>query len=126
MMKTRNAGIFRLSLKAIKLQLATLMDEAGGEQAIELMDVLSDLNPAKRDIIIKSFIETVEKLSEKDPSLRLDSTALEDQLFNEIVEDIEKTNQVEKKFQLEIVNTVHKSAGAEVISLDAYRGSKKH
>lgn len=125
-MKTRNAGIFRLSLKAIKLQLATLMDEAGGEQAIELMDVLSDLNPAKRDIIIKSFIETVEKLSEKDPSLRLDSTALEDQLFNEIVEDIEKTNQVEKKFQLEIVNTVHKSAGAEVISLDAYRGSKKH
>jgi hypothetical protein len=64
---------FTTQLAALKLQLATVFDDAGGELALELLDALSKLEPKTRSLFLKSTIRTLHHLVENasDPTLPL-------------------------------------------------------
>ena len=82
-----NNGEFSLTLKTLRLQLATLMDTVGGRDAQILLDQLSELHEDQRQVLLNLFINVVNKLKTTDLIKLSESSEFEDQLTEGILED---------------------------------------
>lgn len=111
---TRSKGTFSLTLKALRLQLATLMDEAGGQQTIDLLDNLSEMQPEARDILLRVFNQAAEALSGKTDLKLKDISDFEEELLEGIISDFQALNSPGKTI----------CENGEVIDLNAYRKFK--
>ncbi len=80
-------GEFSLTLKALRLQLATLMDSVGGRDAQVLLDQLAELESDQRQILLNLFIRVVSKLKSEDLVKLAANSEFEDQLTEGILAD---------------------------------------
>lgn len=55
-------GEFSKDLLCIKLQLETLFENVGGENCINLLNLLSNLTSQERDVVIEKFCNIIQKL----------------------------------------------------------------
>lgn len=60
---SRANGSFSKSLLSLQLQLDTLMEEAGGGRAIELLDALATLNPSEQRLATDIFTRAVKRIA---------------------------------------------------------------
>ena len=56
-------GSFGTSLTSIQLQLATLMEDVGGNAACNLLDAMANLSATERRTILGTFTKVVEKFT---------------------------------------------------------------
>jgi hypothetical protein len=78
-MSQKRDGNISASLFSLQLQLKTLLEEAGGDDALELLDTLSTLNISEQKIALKLFNRVLAKLIASE--LRL--TTAEDRVLKE-------------------------------------------
>jgi hypothetical protein len=85
----RRKGNFSNNLFSLQMQVRTLLDGAGGDAAIELLDNLCELNKSERRVALKVFNRVVKRIQEGD--FRLDTAedkelkAFEENLYSEIL-----------------------------------------
>ena len=78
-MSQKRDGNISASLFSLQLQLKTILEECGGDDALELLDTLSTLNTSEQKIALKLFNRVLAKLIASD--LRL--TTADDQVLKE-------------------------------------------
>jgi hypothetical protein len=87
-------GVFSATLMSVQLQMKTLLEGAGGDKAVRLLDALSSLSNAEQEIALTAFDSAIRKISsgetryssDEDKALR----AFEEELYNGLVSDIEQ------------------------------------
>lgn len=88
-------GTFSLGLSSLQFQVKSLFDEAGGEKACQLLDILSSLNQEAREKALGLFIELAGKLRDYQhslPSLASNgSRDFETRLYNTLIADLNAT-----------------------------------
>lgn len=62
-------GDFTRNLFSLQMQIKTLLDGAGGDDASELLDKLSELNKSERVVVLRVFQRALDKL--KDSGIRV-------------------------------------------------------
>lgn len=106
--KENKTGRFSRNILSLKLQLQSLLDEAGGDQVIGLLDSLCCLNPAEQRIALRVIKRVIDRLCVRDGRLLSHDEKrmkeLEDFLFSDIVKEMEADRNREvsstKKFSL--------------------------
>lgn len=98
--KENKTGRFSKNLLSLKVQLQSLLDEAGGEHVIALLDSLCSLNGTEQKVALKVLKRVVDRLSLREGRLftrnEKQMKELEDFLFNDIVREIEDNNEDSK------------------------------
>ena len=102
MTTTKQKGLFALSLKAISLQFATLMEDVGGKQTVALLDGLADLAPENRDKLVSIFLEATSQISATE-NKQVDISKFESELYDGIIADFEQL-QSERKSESKLVS----------------------
>ena len=82
-------GLFSASLFSLQLQIKTLLEGAGGDDALALLDALCTLNKSEQRVALKLFRRCIDRIAEGSERLETaEDKALkefEDGLYNEIV-----------------------------------------
>ena len=113
-----------MTLKALSLQLAGLLDEAGGDHALKLLDGLASLNPQARSELLEKFQAQLAEVA-KHESNNYQPGVEEDKLFNSILEEVESGKIFSgKRFQV-LNGPQSQEHLAEVIDLQAFRRKNK-
>jgi hypothetical protein len=88
-MVQRRKGSFSNNLFSLQLQIRTLLEGAGGDSAIELLDNLCELNKSERKIALGVFSRVVKRIQNGDFHLNTaedkELKAFEENLFSEIL-----------------------------------------
>ncbi len=105
-------GEFSRNLFSLQLQIQTLLESAGGEDASELLDALTELNKSEQGVVLKLFKRVVERV-----------LAGNDRLMT--AEDIELKN-FEEGLYADIVNSLRHAAhaGGSSKSFEVVQGGK--
>ncbi|MEX0598291.1 MAG: hypothetical protein WD512_17520, partial [Candidatus Paceibacterota bacterium] len=107
-------GEFSLTLKTLRLQLATLMENVGGRDAQILLDQLAELEPDQRQILLNLFMRVVTKLKAEDLVTLAASSEFEDQLTEGILAD----------FKLLVFPEANNTSEDNVVDLEVFRKSR--
>ena len=124
-MDKRQSGPFSQGLGSLEYQFAALFSGVGGDQAISLLDKLSQLSEEERKIALSGFERVVEKISAGELRVRSENdianSAWEDSLFNDIVAAFERRS--EPKFGL-----IHggKTKRAALLEFSRARKERRH
>lgn len=85
-------GDFSKNLFSLQLQINTLLEEAGGDSALSLLDSLCKLSKSEQHLALKVFQRTIEKLIAGDTRLKSESDKelenFEEELFDGLLNDI--------------------------------------
>lgn len=106
-------GVFSLSFKALKLQLAALMEDVGGESGLKLMDSLANLKPEVREAVLQAFQGLLDSLNSKAELQLNDLESFEKDLYDQLLEDFKRLSGEELV------------TGEDVINLSDYRKLKE-
>lgn len=93
-MSSKHDGVISASLLSLQLQLKSLLDEAGGDDVLAVLDQLSLLSAGERALALAAFSQAVDRVSKG--STRLHSAEdealkeLEEGLYQDIVSAIEE------------------------------------
>lgn len=68
-MNWSDGGDFTRNLVSLRLQLNTLLEDVGGDEAAGLMDALTKLTPSEKKVLIPSLTNVVNKLVENENRL---------------------------------------------------------
>ncbi len=86
-------GRFTSNLLSLQLQLKSLLDDAGGEHVVALLDSLCTLTSAEQEVALKIMRVVVERLAKRDERLLSGKDEqmreLEEFLYNDIVNSFE-------------------------------------
>lgn len=96
-MSPKKEGQFAATLYSLQLQLKSLLEEAGGDHAVELLDLICTLNRSEQRIVLKVFKATLDRLvahnvrfsNREDQALK----KLEDNLYSDILSAYESANE---------------------------------
>lgn len=100
------SGDFSRNLFSLQIQIQTLLDGAGGENAALLLDTLSELSESERKVALKVFQRALEKLKASGVRLRTQKdehlAEFEETLYEELVDGMNAVDQsvTEKKFSV--------------------------
>ena len=82
-------GTFSLGFFSLQLQLQNLLEEAGGEKAIELLDAISNLDSSHRSALLECFSRVAKRISSDNSCNPAEDSAavnsLEESLYHEII-----------------------------------------
>lgn len=120
-------GIISLTLKALSLQLATLMDEAGGESALKLLDKLASLNPQTRKLAIDKFSAELDQILIEDGGNNVYVPGeAEEKIFQSIMSEIDDGSFFSKR-KLEVLSgPKNQEKLGDIIDLQAFRQKHRH
>jgi hypothetical protein len=60
--KEKTIGAFAHALTSLQLQLKTLLEGAGGDDAVQFLDNLSTLNPSEQKLVLKIFSAALDEI----------------------------------------------------------------
>jgi hypothetical protein len=83
-----DTGIFSTSLKALQLQLQSMMEGAGGAKASRLLDGLADVGIKERDALLEIFIGVVEKLASGEKRFFTDEDVKQQEMIDSLYEEV--------------------------------------
>lgn len=93
-MNWSQGGDFTKSLVSIQLQLQTLLEDVGGENAAELMDAVAKLHGAERKTVLPILIRVIRRLAENNDRLcskdDIKLKEFEDSLYESVVAEMSK------------------------------------
>jgi len=102
-MSEKFKGTFSASLLSLQLQLKTLLEDAGGDTAVEFLNAVSSLHESEQKVVLETFTNIVNKIVNGEKRLvtegDLARKEFEDNLFDDIIEamqDAAKTACVKK------------------------------
>jgi hypothetical protein len=107
-MKQEIKGQFSLSMKTIELQVSTLFEDVGGDQAFALLDSLCNLTASEQKIMLDLFTQVVGRVSSGE--IRLTTPAesenqqLEDRLCTDIWDAIKAASAKNKEHKLAVLD----------------------
>lgn len=134
-MGSNDSGRISSTLLSLQLQLGTLLEEAGGEAALTLLDTLAGFNKSEQRLILNAFSTALQKLQQGEHRLftREDAArkSFEDGLYQDIVQALTRESQrcVRKKLHAVeggVAETKTEATGAEPIDLAREREARKN
>lgn len=103
-MDNNNKGRFTSNLLSLQLQLKTLLEDAGGQNAVRMLDALCSLTPTEQEIALKVFKNVLERVATREDRIfsRRDKEMreLEDNLFEHIISDLKLSEKSDRKLSL--------------------------
>lgn len=119
-----DSGSFSSSLLSIQLQLRTLLEDVGGEEAAALLDGLTKLSLGERKIAVSLFTSVVQRLSATEAP-RLSAVAeqalkeFEENLYRDLLEALANNPQapVNQESRLAVLNGGRGVSKSPVIDL---------
>lgn len=103
-------GIFSSNFYSLQLQLKTLMEDAGGDHAVQLLDTLSTLNGYEQKVALNIFSRVVNQIAEGDKRI--------------VSEDDRERKEFEETLYQDIMNSMGEAARAPNLRLEVVNGSK--
>ena len=89
-MASKYDGLFSANLFSLQLQIKTLLEGAGGDQALELLDTLCTLNKSEQRVALQVFQRCLARVAESEQNLcSTEDRALkefEEQLYQDIAQ----------------------------------------
>lgn len=123
---------FSANFFSLQLQLKSLLEDIGGEAAVSFLDKLSALNKSEQRIMVRIFETVVERV--RSGAVRLETSEdaqlknFEDNLYNDIVYQMQAAMVLPEPRRLEVVNggkSPTKKDGKSPISLADRRRLRK-
>jgi len=104
----KERGFISSNLLCLQLQVNSLLAEAGGERALELLDGLAELSDAERQLALASFSKVVNRIRAGEQHLVSPDEAklqkLEDDLYRDILAAMrDASSSAKKRPHLEVV-----------------------
>lgn len=96
-MSVKDEGIFSQNLFCLKLQVETLVDDAGGKDALDMLNLLCEIKPAEQPIVLAMFKRVLKKIVEG--KIRLETAndqglhEFEEQLYNSIINELDNAKE---------------------------------
>ena len=88
--RTVKDGKISSNLFSLQLQLKTILEEAGGDNALSFLDSLSHLNPSEQEVVLKMFTRLTDEIASGDKRLFTDGDLalkkFEEGLYREILD----------------------------------------
>lgn len=127
------SGLFTQSLLSLQLQVETILDGAGGEDAVALLDSLSELSRSERQIALRIFDRVVRRLLETNKEARvlsakdIDEKEFEESLYEELLHSLKAAANDSPTVSLELVPSKkrEKKKARQLIDLQAEREARK-
>jgi hypothetical protein len=121
-------GIFSTGLKAIQLQLQTMLDGVGGEQTAQLLDGIADLGTKEREVVLELFCELVQKIKAGERRFFTDEDIHQQDLIDSLYEEV--MSQLYGAHVLSAVTSKPRTLSAvpsddSLIDLGEYRAAKE-
>ena len=124
-------GKFSSDFLSLQLQLKTLLEDVGGDDALRFLDCLSTLNPSERSLALKVFQSVIAKISNGTRRLETDGDKalkeFENNLYDDVLASMREAALAASSKRLEIVR-----GGKDItprnapISIEVARKAKKN
>lgn len=107
-MSNENDSRFSKSLLSLQLQLKTLLEEVGGERAVELLDSLAKLNKSEQEVVLSIMVRTLSDILGGQVRLSTPSDeeleAFEQQLYSDLVQAMRDASEPEGSPKLSVLD----------------------
>lgn len=107
-MTRKYEGHISAALLSLELQIKTLLEGAGGEDALALLDAVSELNSSEQKLALQVFTRIVQNIKEGEQRLvtegDLARKSFEDTLYSEIMTSMREAALAEASKKLSVVN----------------------
>ena len=115
--KRKERGFISSNLLCLQLQVNSLLAEAGGDRAVELLDGLAELSDAERQLALASFSRVVNRIRAGEQHLvssdEIQLQKLEDDLYRDILLAMrDASSSTKKRPHLEVVRGAKKDPTA--------------
>ena len=95
---------FSANLLSLQLQLKTMLEEAGGDHTLGLLDALCKLNRSEQEIILSVLTRTVTNIAKSDArfvgAADEELKEFEDNLYHDIVSAMREASQPERRLEV--------------------------
>lgn len=109
-MSEGSRGVFSAGLFSLELQIRTLLEGAGGDDAIELLDSLCRLNRSERSIALKIFKRVIDRFHTSEHRVCSDNDR--------------ELNEFEESLYGELIHTMKRASGSPYGRLEVLKGGK--
>ena len=124
-------GRFTKNLFGLQLQIKTLLEDAGGDEALELLDTLCQLNPSEQRVVLKVLNRLVGDILRQGPRFETEGDLalkkFEDDLYGDLLramqEEAYKTNR--SKLQVVKGGKEEENSTGDLIDLQKIRSIRK-
>ena len=124
-------GKFTKNLFSLQLQLRTMLEEAGGDDAMQFLDTLCKLNKSEQRVILKVLNRLVGDILHKGPRFETEGDLalkrFEDDLYGDLLRAMKNESSSVKRSKLQVVdggkNVAPKSV-KELVDLQEFRRSR--
>ncbi|MDC0358265.1 hypothetical protein OAO01_05555 [Oligoflexia bacterium] len=129
-MSVKGRGDFSRSLFSLQLQVQTLLEEAGGDEALHVLDALCKLNKSEQKIALKIFKRVLDRVADGQERLcTMQDKALndfEENLYKDILSTMRGASAVPKERKFEVLEGGKiKKVESKTIDFAAAREAKK-
>ena len=105
-MSNTHDGPISLSLISLQAQVKTLLEEAGGNEVVELLDALCKIRPSEQKAVLKMFTRLIDKVANGDIRLSEDQSeleAFEESLYQDLLVSIQSLDKEKSPLKLEVL-----------------------
>jgi len=123
-------GTFSANFFSLQLQLKTLLEDCGGDGALQLLDSLADLNESEKPVVLGVFSRVLKRLLNGEKRITTSTDAerkeFEDGLYREIMAALHEATHPEGTGKLSVIRGGKPPPGANTpIDLGAARKARK-
>ncbi len=128
------SGVFSRNLFSLQLQLKTMLDGIGGEDATELLDLLGQLNGSERKLALKVLNRTLRKIVDGKERLETENDiqekAFEEALYKDIMNSFFTAQPMEKGSGFSVLDggkerKKKKKNSKRIIDFESFKSQKK-
>lgn len=107
-MSEQGKGTFSASLLSLQLQLKTLLEDAGGDQAVEFLNTISNLHQSEQKVVLDVFTSILNRIMSGDQRLLTEGDLarkeFEDALYSDILSAMRDAAQEASNKRLSVVS----------------------
>ncbi|MBN8549643.1 MAG: hypothetical protein J0M12_10040 [Deltaproteobacteria bacterium] len=130
-MTDKRDGSFSANLLSLQLQLKTLLEGAGGDSAVQVLDLLSALNPSEQKIALRIFSRVLESVRAGEQRLVTAEDQVlkdfEEGLYRDILDSMREAANDNEPRKIEVIDggKTRRAASNGPIDLDEVRKSRR-
>ena len=126
-MSITHDGPISLSLLSLQAQIKTLLEEAGGNEVVELLDALCKIRPSEQKVVLKMFTRVIDKVANGDVRISEEQSeldAFEESLYQDLLVSIQNLEKEKSPLKLEVLEG-GKSREKTVVNIDDLRRARQ-
>lgn len=120
-------GPISLSLLSLQAQVKTLLEEAGGNSVLELLDALCKIRPSEQEAVLKLFTRVIDRIAAGEIRISEEQSelaAFEEALYEDLLASIQAAEQGKSRLKLEVLEG-GKSRSNTVVNIADLRRARK-